>query len=267
MDYINPKTGNFGSNTITFGALGDSFYEYMLKIWLQGGKVETEYRGMFDRAMDGVMKLMLKHSKPSNLLYISDLENGRNVHKMDHLACFLPAVMALGAQTMPYDDPERYDKYMAAAKGLTHTCYQMYHRYPTHLAPEYSRFVEGKDMVPGASLYILRPEAVEAMFYMYMITGDPIYREWSWEVFEAIDKYCRTPKAYGAHPDVNNPNRKPDDRMESFFLAETMKYLYLIQDPDQPITLDKYVFNTEAHPLGIFDNLDYVRDSNYHPTE
>ena len=100
-----------------------------------------------------------------------------------------------------------------------------------------------------------------------MITGDPIYREWSWEVFEAIDTYCRTPKAYGAHPDVNNPNRKPDDRMESFFLAETMKYLYLIQDPDQPITLDKYVFNTEAHPLGIFDNLDYVRDSNYNPTE
>jgi mannosyl-oligosaccharide alpha-1,2-mannosidase len=42
--------------------------------------------------------------------------------------------------------------------------------------------------------------------------------------------------------------------MESFFLAETMKYLYLSQDPDMPIDLKKYVFNTEAHPMKIFDD-------------
>ena len=40
--------------------------------------------------------------------------------------------------------------------------------------------------------------------------------------------------------------------MESFVLAETVKYFYLLFDPDYPIPLEKYVFNTEAHPLGRF---------------
>ena len=49
----------------------------------------------------------------------------------------------------------------------------------------------------------------------------------------------------------------PDDRAESFFMAETLKYLYLIQLPlDHPRRpkLDEYVFNTEAHPLKVFDD-------------
>ena len=53
-----------------------------------------------------------------------------------------------------------------------------------------------------------------------------------------------------ALPDVNNPGRKRDDKMESFVLAETLKYIYLLFDPDYPIPLEKYVMNTEAHPLG-----------------
>ena len=42
-----------------------------------------------------------------------------------------------------------------------------------------------------------------------------------------------------------------DDRMESFFLAETLKYLYLLQYPASAelLSLDEYVLNTEAHPL------------------
>ena len=57
----------------------------------------------------------------------------------------------------------------------------------------------------------------------------------------------------GALRDVQNPESGVDDRMESFFLAETLKYLYLAQDPDNIIDLDKYVINTEAHPTRIFD--------------
>ena len=79
-----------------------------------------------------------------------------------------------------------------------------------------------------------------------------MYREWSWEDFEAIEKYCKTEVAFGSLPDVRSTTRRPDDRMESFFLAETMKYLYLAQDPDQPIDLlEKYTINTEAHPLSV----------------
>lgn len=79
------------------------------------------------------------------------------------------------------------------------------------------------------------------------------YREWSWEIFQAIERHCRTPTAYGSLANVQQVNGRVDDRMESFFLAETLKYLYLAQDPDHPIDLMKYVFNTEAHPTRIFE--------------
>ena len=60
----------------------------------------------------------------------------------------------------------------------------------------------------------------------------------------------RARAGWTALPDVNNPGRKRDDKMESFVLAETLKYIYLLFDPDYPIPLEKYVMNTEAHPLG-----------------
>ena len=59
--------------------------------------------------------------------------------------------------------------------------------------------------------------------------------------------------AYGTLKDVSNPNQQPNDKMESFFLAETMKYLYLLFDPDTEVDLlNRHVFNTEAHPIRVF---------------
>lgn len=68
---------------------------------------------------------------------------------------------------------------------------------------------------------------------------------------KAFEKHCKLPVAYGSHPNVNDPGAQPEDRMESFFLGETLKYLYLIQDPDHTMDLSKYVFNTEAHPTRV----------------
>lgn len=67
------------------------------------------------------------------------------------------------------------------------------------------------------------------MFIMHQITGNPIYREWGWEMFKAIDKHCKVEHGYGAYPDVRHTGRVPDDRMESFWIAETLKYHYLLQ--------------------------------------
>ena len=106
----------------------------------------------------------------------------------------------------------------------------------------------------GAPFYILRPEAVEAFYYLSKLTGDPIYREWGWEVFQSIQKYCKANHGYASLHNVDNINSQ-DDRMESFFMAETLKYLYLLFDPDSEIDiLNKHVFNTEAHPLQIFED-------------
>mmetsp|Transcript_10690 Transcript_10690/g.13368 ORF Transcript_10690/g.13368 Transcript_10690/m.13368 type:complete len:147 (+) Transcript_10690:1-441(+) len=128
----------------------------------------------------------------------------------------------------------------------------MYERTATKLAPEFITFRAGHDFIPAPSapFNILRPETAESLFVLHHLTGDPMYREWAWNIFQAFESHCKTNLGYGAHPDVrDSKKRTPDDRMESFFLAETLKYLYLIQAPDHDIDLMRSVFNTEAHPL------------------
>lgn len=76
--------------------------------------------------------------------------------------------------------------------------------------------------------------------------------EWGYEIFRAIEKHCKTQFGYGEYPDVTKPNLLPDDKMESFFPAETLKYLYLLFNPNPVVDFEKVVFNTECHPLKIF---------------
>lgn len=254
--YLDPSSGR-ASGVITIGAMGDSYYEYLLKIWIQSGKKDTRAREEYDRAIDGIMKRLLQTTS-GGLTYVADLNGNQLNHKMDHLVCFLPGVLALGSYLSPDGHPSK-ERDMKVAQELMYTCYQMYKRQPTGLAPEFVVFHknqgEGKDMTPAPTAFfnILRPETSESLFVLHYITKNPRYREWGWEIFQAFDKYCRTPYGFGSWPDVRNTDRHPDDRMESFFLAETLKYLYLLQDPDDTIPLEKYVFNTEAHPLSVLE--------------
>ncbi len=164
---------------MTFGALGDSFYEYLLKVWVQGARSETLYRRIYDRAMDGMVSVLLQSSHPSKLAYIADWDGGRLNHKMDHLVCFMGGSLALGAYTDPAGrDSARAQRDLEIAKALTYTCYQMYERTATGIAPEWVSFRPGRDFGPGpgGSFNILRPEAIESIFIMHQLTGDPIYR-------------------------------------------------------------------------------------------
>lgn len=250
----------FANDKITFGAMADSLYEYFLKTWIQGGKQEPMYREMYDLAIDSMHKLLLQTSSPSGLVYIADQNNGHLDHKMDHLVCFMGGLLALGAYTDPLGlDSERAQRDLRTGKALTYTCYQMYARMNTGISAEFVQFYPGKDFQigRGAPHYLLRPEAVESMFILNQLTGDPIYREWGWEVYQSIEKYCKTEVGYGALSNVQSVGAKPRDSTESFFLAETMKYLYLLQDPDTEVdVLNKHVFNTEAHPLRTFPIID-----------
>jgi len=97
--------------------------------------------------------------------------------------------------------------------------------------------------------YILRPEVVESFFYAWRFTHDPKWRAYGWEAFQGIEKNCKAAAGYSGIRDVRVENPAKDDTQQSFFLAETLKYLYLLFDDDSNIPLDKYVFNTEAHPL------------------
>jgi mannosyl-oligosaccharide alpha-1,2-mannosidase len=165
---------------------------------------------------------------------------------MDHLACFLGGNLALGAYTHPEGIMSaEAQRQLKTGKQLAYTCYQMYARHGSGLSPEYVDFNNGKnDFEKGrnAPYYLLRPEVSETMFILYHLTKDPVYREWGWEVFQAIEEQTKTASAYAAIKDVDTLEK--DDRMESFFLAETLKYLYLLQNDNHTIDLLNTVSRT-----------------------
>ncbi|KAK9471255.1 glycoside hydrolase [Dipodascopsis tothii] len=100
--------------------------------------------------------------------------------------------------------------------------------------------------------YLLRPEVVESYFYAYRATGDKKYQEWAWDMFQGLLNISKTTHGFAEIQDVTLPDGGGlTDNSESFFLAETMKYLYLIFDDPEHISLDEWVFTTEAHPLHV----------------
>ncbi|MQL68163.1 hypothetical protein Taro_000383 [Colocasia esculenta] len=279
--FINSHSGTPSyRSTITFGAMGDSgyflmlsmyrghcdlsdmilqaatdlkellccsFYEYLLKVWVQGNKTESvkHYREMWETSMQGLLSLVRK-TTPSSFTYICEKNGDSLSDKMDELACFVPGMLALGS--FGYS-PENAEKFMSLAKELAWTCYNFYQSTPTKLAGENYFFNSGEDMSVGTSWNILRPETVESLMYLWRFTGNKTYQEWGWNIFQAFEKNSRIDSGYVGLKDVNTGAK--DNKMQTFFLAETLKYLYLLFSPPSVISFDEWVFNTEAHPLRI----------------
>ena len=149
--------------------------------------------------------------------------------------------------------------YQAMAEELAYTCYLTFARQPTNLAPEitYFNYEPGSTtdfyVKPNDAHYLLRPETIESLWYLYYTTGNKTYQDWGWKIFQGIEKYTRISSGgYTTIGDVRNAvNLKPKDMMESFFLGETLKYLYLLFADKQELDLKEWVFNTEAHPLPV----------------
>lgn len=97
--------------------------------------------------------------------------------------------------------------------------------------------------------YLLRPEAIESVFYLYRITGDPALVETAWRMFESIRKHTLTEFANAALADVTDESAPKVDSMESFWPAETLKYFYLIFSEPEWVNLNDWVLSTEAHPF------------------
>lgn len=93
------------------------------------------------------------------------------------------------------------------------------------------------------------PEAIESVWYMYRITGDSHWREAGWRMFLAVDQHTSTTYGNSAIDDVTKLSPTLNDEMESFWLAETLKYFYLLFETEDVVSLDDWVLNTEAHPF------------------
>lgn len=252
--WLDPQTGTWDSKVSTLGGLGDSFYEYLLKSWLQSGKTDGKSRQMFIDAIVAVMKYMIKIN-PDHLTYLTSLIGTIPDNRMEHLACFAGGLFALASNSNVNINLSQ--QYLNIAKELTRTCHTLYQLSDTGLGPE-ATYLEYSIMQGNGSWrysssvkYILRPETVESYFYMWRITHNPIYRDWAWEAVQALEKHCRTANGYSGIIDVYNRNSAQDNVQQSFFLAETLKYLYLLYSSDNILSLNEWVFNTEAHPLPI----------------
>lgn len=252
--WLNPKTGKWDSSFATFGGLGDSFYEYLLKSWIQSNEKDKVSKDMFKEAMISVKKYMIKIN-PDNLTYLSGVMGTMADNRMEHLACFAGGLFSLAGHTNV--DYTSTQEYLKLGKELTKTCHTLYETSHTGLGAESTYFANSikldKSSYQNSEMtkYILRPETVESYFYLWRITHDSIYRDWAWEAVQALEKHCRTPTGYSGIKGVYKVDPDHDNVQQSFFLAETLKYLYLIYSGDDILPLHDWVFNTEAHPLPI----------------
>ncbi|KAH9947075.1 glycoside hydrolase [Amylocystis lapponica] len=291
--FLNPVDGRFVLSAIRLGSRGDSYYEYLLKQYLQTNLTEPVYRDMYADAMNGVHGQLISKSHKAHLIYTSELIPERNhlndiswrlIPKQDHLVCFFGGSLMLGAVTTealvhPVSVPPRADELTPVGMRdwttgveLVRTCMKT-HDTATGLSPEIVHFRIPSDNMaslnapddwyikgarppappPYDARYILRPETVESLFIAFRLTGDPLYRQYGWNIFQAIEKHCRVES--GGYASVLNVDSVPaelEDKMETFLMSETLKYLYLLFEDASVLPLSKYVFNTEAHPFPIF---------------
>jgi hypothetical protein len=225
---IDVETGAWIDPTAHVSGGIDSYYEYLVK----GAKLFGD-RELADMAaqMLAAVNRQLADEAPDGLWYgAAHMATGqRTASTFGALDAFLPAVLVLAG------DVDR-------AARLEASAYRMWR--VAGIEPEVYDYRAGKILFPG---YELRPEIVESAYYLWHRTHDPRYRDMGWAMFDDLKRACRTDSGYAALIDVRSKQKR--DRMESYFLAETMKYFYLLFAPDSALPLDEVVFNTEAHPL------------------
>jgi len=227
-DGINVETGQWtGADSSVSGGI-DSYYEYLLKAWLLFG--DKDCKRMWNTSIAALNRYVADDA-PTGLWYghVNMNTGKRTGTYFGALDAFFPGELALSG-----DIPR--------ARRLEDSCYKMWTMFG--IEPEAINYSTMKVVYGG---YPLRPEIIESAFYLHHFTNDPRYLQMGNTFFDSLVKYCRTPVAYAALKDVRT--KQQDDDMESFFLAETLKYLYLIYAPANTVDLSHSVFNTEAHPL------------------
>ncbi|KAM5163413.1 mannosyl-oligosaccharide 1,2-alpha-mannosidase IA [Mantella aurantiaca] len=249
-NYLNPSSGQWGQHHVSVGGLGDSFYEYLLKAWLMSDKTDEEAKKLYYEAVQAIETHLIRKSS-NGLTYIAEWKGGLLEHKMGHLTCFAGGMFALGADGAPND---KTGHHIELAAEIARTCHESYDRTAMKLGPEAFRFDGGVEAIAtrqNEKYYILRPEVIETYMYMWRFTHDPKYRQWGWEAVEALEKFCRVEGGYSGVRDVYATHPSHDDVQQSFYLAETLKYLYLLFSDDEFLPLEHWIFNTEAHPLPV----------------
>ncbi|KAK2001894.1 family 47 glycosyl hydrolase [Colletotrichum falcatum] len=269
-------------STFTIGGSADSLYEYLPKMIALLGTREPKYQAMTENFLRAANEsLFFRPMLPGeeNILVSGNVNidaNGRPVldPESEHLTCYIGGLYALAGRLLGREE------WVTVGGRLALGCYYAYQAMPTGMMPERYNMIpcdrrddckwdeakwdagkklrpEYKEHLPKGFTtakdprYILRPEAIESIFILYRITGDHGFQQAAWEMWKAVSNGTLVDRGNAAVLDVT---RKKDplpmeDYMESFWLAETLKYFYLAFSPPDLISLDEYVLNTEAHPF------------------
>ncbi|KAI1657744.1 glycoside hydrolase family 47 protein [Daldinia decipiens] len=261
-------------NSFTLGALADSLYEYLPKTFAILGGLEPVYEKLYRGAMDTVIKNLLFRPKTPDQddilftgnVFVSDDTGPHLTAEGQHLACFVGGMFGLGSKL--FNIPE----HLEIGEKITRGCVWAYDAMPAGIMPEVFDLLKCETLDPcewdesewedqsNTQLkkgftsardprYLLRPEAIESVFLMYRMTGNAEYQEMAWRIFQAIRKATETDLAFSAIQSVRDVVTVKTDSMESFWMAETLRYFYLIFSSPDLINLDEFVLNTEAHPL------------------
>lgn len=225
---ISVETGEWTDSISHIGCCIDSYYEYLYKGWLLFK--DEDIKNAWDQSIVSIQKYIADEVDSSLWFCRVNMNTGEKVDRVVTLYdAFFPAVLALSG------DLESAARYQESWNSL----WVKYGLEP--MVYDY-----GKKEILNAS-YNLNPEIIESAYYLYHFTGDKKYREMSSQYFADLMAYCRTDVAYTNIKDVTTKEKK--DHMETFFLAETMKYLYLTFAHPEGINPEDCVFSTEAHPF------------------
>jgi len=270
------SNGTFADSSGGWNGGTDSFYEYLVKMYVYDSDKYAFYLDRWIAAADSSMEYLASHpTSREDLTFLAAYRGKDDLNLVSsHLACFDGGNFILGGLTL------KSQKYIDFGLSLASACHETYTATLTQIGPESFRWKDSKlpadapnNPDPPAeqaefyeragfwitsSDYVLRPEVVESFYYAYRATGDTKYQDWAWDAFLAINQTTAAGVGYSSVQDVNAEGGGGfTDFQESFWFAEVLKYSYLIQaDPEAAWQVNadganQWVWNTEAHPVRV----------------
>lgn len=223
---VNVHSGDWVRRDSGVGAGIDSYYEYLFKSYILLG--DERYLSRFNRHYNAIMKYI--RQGPMLLDVHMHRPHTKSKNFMDALLAFWPGLQVLSGDLKP----------------AVQTHEMLYQVMKMHtFIPEAFTY----DFQIHWGQYHLRPEFIESTYFLYKATGDHYYLQVGKKVLKTLQKHAKVACGFAAVNDIRTG--KHEDRMDSYLLSETIKYLYLLftEESDLLINIDDFIFTTEAHLL------------------
>jgi mannosyl-oligosaccharide alpha-1,2-mannosidase len=244
---LNSHSGGTHKDVRSLDSMSDSFYEYLIKIWLMTKDTLDVMLQRYLRMAKAVEQQLIRRTTELGWTWLARVGWGADPNQMSHLATFSAGMLALGA----VEKNPRAVEDLQLADELVTSFMKMYNAHAAGFMPECTQFT-GESYVLCDGRYRLRPETIESLFVLYRMTGLQKYRDYAWTIFERIETKCKVEGGYATIWNVDDNPPSHEDMMDSYFLAETLKYLYLTFCSSDVISIEEWIFNTEAHPFRVW---------------